>query len=336
MRLSYWQFFNHINHDLAPLYLISGDETVLISEVCASVRSAALRQGYQDREIIHADTTFSWNNFLVYSLNASLLSSKQILEVHVQDKLNSAARQWLIAYSARSAFDKIVLVTSSKLDPSEQKVFAAAKFVKSFVFVPIYAFDSSAVLIWIKQRLQRAHLTLAPEAIHLLHRSTEGNLTACHHIIEKLQLAYPESLISVEQLKLSLQDQAHFDLFELSEAVLQGDVQRCLRILTQLHQEGTAIALILWVLLRQLRQLITLVYRLKQGDDCRVILQEQGIWEKHKILMQQAAARYPLATWYRLLVRAQTIDRISKGVVSGSVWNALQDFVCLLAGAKLP
>ena len=40
---------------LAPVYLISGDEPLLVQECCDQVRKAAREAGYQDRLTYHAD-----------------------------------------------------------------------------------------------------------------------------------------------------------------------------------------------------------------------------------------------------------------------------------------
>ena len=37
---------------LAPIYLVAGDEPLLVAESCAAVRTAAEAQGYGEREVV--------------------------------------------------------------------------------------------------------------------------------------------------------------------------------------------------------------------------------------------------------------------------------------------
>ena len=66
MKLRNDQLSNHLNGDLAPLYLISGDEPLQMREACDEVRGAARGQGFSEREVLDAAAglqVFSGSNY---------------------------------------------------------------------------------------------------------------------------------------------------------------------------------------------------------------------------------------------------------------------------------
>ncbi|MGD8526029.1 MAG: DNA polymerase III subunit delta, partial [Thioalkalispiraceae bacterium] len=60
MKLRIEQLANHLESDIAPLYLISGDEPFQLDEACRLVRQRCEQQGYNERELFHVDKSFDW------------------------------------------------------------------------------------------------------------------------------------------------------------------------------------------------------------------------------------------------------------------------------------
>ena len=89
----------------------------------------------------------------------------------------------------------------------------------------------------------------------MLAERTEGNLLAAHQELEKLRLLAPAGNITSETVLASVADSARFDVFRLSEAVLEGEADRALRVLAGLRSEGTEQTLVLWALTKALRDL---------------------------------------------------------------------------------
>ena len=47
---------------LASVYLISGDETLLVEEACDAVIARAREEGFTERSVLHVDTGFKWHD----------------------------------------------------------------------------------------------------------------------------------------------------------------------------------------------------------------------------------------------------------------------------------
>ncbi|GIS19499.1 MAG: hypothetical protein CM15mP120_14150 [Pseudomonadota bacterium] len=50
-----------LNKGLAPVYLVSGDDTLLVTEACDQIVAAAKQQGFTERSVHHVETGFSWH-----------------------------------------------------------------------------------------------------------------------------------------------------------------------------------------------------------------------------------------------------------------------------------
>ena len=78
-------------------------------------------------------------------------------------------------------------------------------------------------------------------------------IAAAQQELEKLKLTAPDGKADLATVQASLGDSARFDVFQLGDAALAGDVTRALRILAGLRSEGVEPVLVLWSLAREIR-----------------------------------------------------------------------------------
>ena len=58
MQLRPNQLAAHLKQPLLPLYVVGGDEPLLVQESLDALRAAARAQGYSERQILDADKAF--------------------------------------------------------------------------------------------------------------------------------------------------------------------------------------------------------------------------------------------------------------------------------------
>jgi DNA polymerase-3 subunit delta len=324
------------NQALVPIYLIAGEEIVLVQAACAAIRIAVKKAGFTERQVFYVDTNFNWSSLITCVNNYELFAEKQFLELHLPHGITEVAAQNLQRYANDPPPNKRLLIITGKIDRRLQQSTWFKSIDKVGLFVPVWPMQTEQLFKWITERFHTLGLKAEKAAIEYLMFATEGNLIATEQTIEKLNLTLDEKnkLISTEILTLALSDNARFDPFKLTDAALAGKSQRCLRILTQLKEEGIEPLLILWALSRECRQLARFAFELDKGNRLTTLFKEQGVWEKRQILFQQALARHPLSHWYKLLGFAAHVDRLIKGIGTGNVWNALQMLSIKIAGSK--
>jgi len=329
------QLGEQLQKGLAPIYLVSGDEPLLVQEACDQIRAAARAGGYAERELYHADASFDWGQLLSASNSLSLFSDKKILEVRLPsgkpgDKGSKALQE--IAQSPSP--DNLLLVVTGKLDRNVQK----SKWLKALeaagAHIQVWPINAAQLPRWIGQRLKAAGLRADSAAIDLLASRVEGNLLAAAQEGEKLKLLTPDSLVSTELMASVVADSARYDVFGLVDKALHGDARSAVKSLQGLRTEGTEPITLLWALARDIRALVQIAQGMNQGLPFDRAAQAAGVWSKRQPLMQSALRRLKPAQLQQLLRKANGVDKAIKGMRRANPWDELMDLTLNLAGVQ--
>lgn len=322
----------HLKQPLQALYAVFGDEPLLALEAADAVRTEARAQGYSEREVFSVEGNFNWQTLLQSSNNLSLFASRRILEIRIPSgKPGLEGSKMLEAYCANLPPDVLTLVALPKLDKTAQnsKWFKALN--QAGVTVPVYPVERARLPAWVGQRLAAQNQRADADTLQFLADKVEGNLLAAFQEVQKLDLLYPAGMLSFEQVKDAVYDVARYDVFKLTDALLEGDSVRAVRILEGLRGEGVDPVLILWALAREVRMLAKVQYAVRQGTALSQALRAERIWDSRQPLVQKALRRLPLGRLGQALRRAAGLDKMIKGLVRGDAWDELQQLGLLLA-----
>ena len=75
---------------LSPLYIIHGEEDLLRIEALDTLRAAAKKQGYLNREVFTADNGADWDELLQSAGSAGLFADLKLLEIHIPNGKGSS------------------------------------------------------------------------------------------------------------------------------------------------------------------------------------------------------------------------------------------------------
>jgi DNA polymerase-3 subunit delta len=324
MKITLPQLSAHLTKSLAKVYLISGDETLLVQEALDAVRLAAKQQDYLDRQIITASDDQWTQSLYSASHNLSLLNNKKLLELDLnQIKLTAKTSKILQEFVAHPTPDTILLMRSKKLDARSAKAAWYQAIEKHGIALPIWPIPFQQLPSWILQRAQKLGLTLSQRGAELLAHACEGNLLAAAQEIEKLLLVNLTNTVDEKMILESIYDNGQFDIFMLVESALLGNHARSLRILKHLQDEGIEATLVLWAFTNELRVLNNLFKESKQGVGMGALFSKYRVWEKRQAPIQQFMRRVKQEYCWKLLVIASEVDRAIKGI-EGDSWEGLQ------------
>ncbi|MDP2963645.1 MAG: DNA polymerase III subunit delta [Sulfurimicrobium sp.] len=324
MRIKPEQLDQHLQKGLQPLYLLFGDEPLLIQEAADTIRRSARLEGCGEREVFTAERGFNWQNLLASGNSLSLFSSRRLVEVRIPSgKPGNDGSQALQEYCSRLPPDTVTLVICPKLDKAAQ----AGKWFKAMeqagVAVAFFPVERAQLPAWIGARLGRQNQRAEPVVLQFLADQVEGNLLAAFQEVQKLALLFPAGVLSLEQVRDAVADVARFDVFKLGDALLAGDAARVYRILDVLRGEGEDPVLILWALTREIRTLAKLRGGMRRGGSLPQLMRDAWIWETRQRLVEQAVKRTSEARLLQGLRQAAGIDRMIKGLAKGDVWDEL-------------
>ncbi|NIB40132.1 DNA polymerase III subunit delta [Pseudomaricurvus alkylphenolicus] len=328
------QLDSALRKQLAPVYLVSGDEPLLVQEACDTIREAARRAGFTERERHHVEAGFDWEELLTSANSLSLFADKKILELRIDNgKPGDKGGKALLSYCEQPSEDNLLLIVTPKLDGSAQrsKWFKAVE--KTGAFVQIWPIAAPQLPRWIDQRMQQAGLRADRDAIDMLAARVEGNLLAATQEIEKLKLlANDDGLVSTETVAGAVADSARYDVFNLIDKALHGDARSAIKTLQGLRGEGTDATVVLWALAREIRTLSQMAHALQQGNSMDRAAKSAGVWDKRKPLVNNALRRLKQPQLQMLLRKANGVDKAIKGLRNADAWDELMDLTLNLSG----
>ena len=332
-RLKPEQLQQHLKSGLAPIYVISGDEALLVQEAQDEVRRAARRDGFSQIERYQSDAQFQWDTLLANANALSLFADKKLIELRIPNgKPGDQGARALKEYAARPAEDTVLLLLLPKLDKRTESSAWFKALSECGHNVAIWPVNAAQLPRWLEKRLQAAGIDASQEAIEVLAAKVEGNLFAAAQEIEKLKLALGAGHVDVNTMANAVTDSARYNLFDLVDRALAAEVKTSLACLNGLRAEGTAPPVVLWALSNQLRTLLRIKEAEKLGRGFDAAAREARVWQTKLALVRACCQRLSLARARWLLRKCAVCDRVIKGRHSGDAWSELADITLGLAG----
>ncbi len=331
MKIKAQQLANSLNQ-LSPVYLISGDEDLLVQEHCDQVRRACKQQNFSEREVFHVEGQFKWDDVLLSANSLSLFADKKLIELRFKTaKVGKEGSEAIQKYLSSPSPDAVLLFIFPRLDAATQRGKWYKKIEQDGISLPIWPVERQQLPQWIHSRLQAYQLKASNEAVEFLADNVEGNLLAAKQEIEKLRLLVTNDTIDVEQMMTLVSNSSRYTVFNLVDKCLSGNPSAALRTLQGLKDEGVESTLVLWSLTREIRTLHKLQFAQQQGQHLTQLMRAERIFDSRQRLFQQALGRTSIKKCESLLRKARSIDQSIKGIKLDSPWMHIEQLVLQLS-----
>lgn len=331
MKLTLDSLARHLERQLLPVYLISGDEPLLAGEAADAVRARARALGYSEREVHLLDRGTDWDAVRAAAGTLSLFAARRIIELKLPSGKPGVAGGRALAGIIQSAGDDtLLLIVTGRLDRDAQSADWVRAAEARGAWLAVWPVPAERMLSWLEARCRRLDLAADAEALELLADRTQGNLLAAQQELEKLKLLAGRERVTAERVLAGTADSARFNVGELAEALLAGELVRALRVLDGLKSESVELPLVLWAMIKALRELWA--RHIGAGD-----APPRGPGRPMSVSsgdVRRRAARLPFR---QLVERAVRADGMAKGRLAGDAWDELSLLACDLCGrAALP
>jgi DNA polymerase-3 subunit delta len=321
---------------LQTIYLVSGDEPLLVNEAADAIRATARSQGFAERELHVVERGFDWQGLLGDSRAMSLFAQRKIIEIRMANAApGEQGADAIVELAEQPSPDNLILIITGKLDARTQSSRWVSAVEKRGVLVQVWPIDLPRLPAWIRERLGRHKLQADAAAASLLAERVEGNLLAAHQEIEKLALLLPPGPITAETVVDAVADSARFDVMQLGEAAMRGQTARALRILEGLRGEDVAPTLVLWAVNKDLQWIARARGLMRRGQSAESAMNALYVWRPRQAAMAQALRRMNGPTLRNLILDAERVDRAIKGVEKADAWLELERLVARLAGVQV-
>lgn len=327
MQIRAEQLHRHLQAgDLKDIYLVSGDEQLLVDEACDEIVAAATGLGYDERTIFEAVPRAAWDELFADAGNLSLFATKRLLDVRIPPRgLDRAGSDSIRGYLDTPLADTLVLCRAAGLDWRQRSNAWYRAIDKAGVVIQVWPIGGRELPRWLEGRCRREGLELDRDALDALAERVEGNLLAAAQEIEKLKLQHGQGRIAADDIEGGVGDAAHFDTFELIDAAFAGRAARVHRMLDTLRQEGVAVFMVIVSLANQLQR----ARELAAGANPRI--------PRRRIPVLEAAVRRLGPDGIDDLQKeCALLDLQSKGMLRGDAWQSLERVLLAVAGVAQP
>ncbi len=337
MKLSGDNLPGALARQLGRIYLVSGDEPLLVNEAADAIRAQARAKGFTERELHVVERGFDWQALLGQSRAMSLFAERKIIEIRMTNPTpGEQGANAIIELAEQPDPDTLILVITGKLDGRTMNARWVSAIDKQGTVVQIWPIDLARLPGWIRERLSRHRLVADAAAAALLAERVEGNLLAAHQEVEKLALLLPSGPLTSETILEAVADSARFDVLQLGEAAMRGKTARALRILEGLKGEGVEPTIVLWAINKDLQWIARAHELMANGQSADGAMNALYVWKPRQPAMKVALARLSGRAIKDMIVAAERADRAIKGALRTDPWVEFERLVAALSGVAMP
>ncbi|NVD07264.1 DNA polymerase III subunit delta [Vibrio sp. JPW-9-11-11] len=328
MRIFADRLAEHLVKQLHPIYLIFGNEPLLLQESREAIQRTALANGFAERHRFAVDNSLDWTRVYDCCQAMSLFSTKQVIELELPESgVNAAIAKELLAVADLIHSDVLLVVIGSKLTKAQENAKWFKRLSQSGCWVNCLTPDLQRLPQFVQQRCHKLGLKPDPEALQMLAQWHEGNLFALTQSLEKLALLYADGQLNLVRLEHALSRHNHFTAFHWVDALLAGKAKRAQRILRQLEAEGVEAVILIRTLQKELTQLLSMS-SLLHSQTIGQVFEQYRVWQSKRPLYSAALQRLNsnhLTQQLQLLAQAEITVKTQYEL---SCWPLLHQLSC--------
>jgi len=302
------------------LYVLIGSDPYLLNESAVQIKASFARHDESSGSVVDINSVSDWSLLIAEATSYSLFSEHVLLDARFEKKTIEAAGKELLSQYLINPNDRCLIILRSPL--------VAIKSIQWLIDSPnalvvqIFPLQPPALKAWIEAQLKKRNLSASQNVINQIHQYTEGNMLATAQLIDKLSLCIsPGEMITESLLREQLQDESHFELYELAETCLDGNAVKALRLLQQSRFEQVEPTYILWILTQEIRLLIQLIHLTNQSLSFEMACSQLKIWSSRTKFYNKAIRRLSLHQLHELLHKCKELDEQIKSTQSSQIWN---------------
>ncbi len=312
-----------------PIWLVFGDEPWQKNDSLSLIKNHAKQKGFNELIRFSVDDKFDWQNLVHEYQSLSLFSDLRIIEVElITGKVGATGSKMLLQLMESLHQDVQLIFHGPKLEANLQKSKWFKALEKAGCFLPLYDIEGRQLNQWLQNQTRQLGLNLHPDVYPLLIELFEGNLLALYQELQKLAILFSHQQITVEDAEQIVIKQAKFNPFQVIDSLLMGNTAKCILMLDQLQQEGTAIGQLIWFVHKEIHQLFAMLEEIQQGTRINDLYQKYRIWDKRKPLYQHALNNISIENIAHAQARLAQVDLLSKTTSDFNAFILLAD-VCI-------
>lgn len=283
--------------------------------------------------IFHIDSNTDWLAILNTVNTPGLFCEKQLIEIHFLNKITLEEQKYLnqLAKSVHNNPDLLcIILCPYKLDNQALKQKWITTLDEYGLIITIWPLSPVDYPKWLSSQAQKYKIIFSDQMVFdYFCQKTMCNPNIADQTLYKLQLQNI-SLVNQNLLTAILSEHASYDIFDLIDNYLIGNIKQTIIILNLL-KSNTEPLLILWALRKELHTLATINEQSLATNPPTPfgnIIKNLKLWSNKINIINTALKKYDLKTLYKILDKIASIEPLIKTENNPDfVWQQLHEIL---------
>ncbi|PWW08019.1 DNA polymerase III subunit delta [Mangrovibacter plantisponsor] len=330
------QLSTQLNDGLRTVWLLVGNDPLLLQESQQSILNTAKTQGFDEHYSVQIDASTDWPDLFTRCQSMSLFSSRQSLVLQLPENgPNAAINAQLETLASLLHEDLLLIIRGNKLTKAQENAAWFAAVSAQAAQVTCQTPEQAQLPRWLAARAKQMKLSLDDAASQLLCYCYEGNLLALAQALDRLALLWPDGKLTLPRVEQAVNDAAHFTPWHWVDALLAGKSKRALHILNQLQREGDEPVILVRTIQRELLLMVNLKRQSSQVP-LRSLFDQHRVWQNRRGLLTEALNRLQPEQLFQAVKLLSQTELTLKQDFGQDIWPSLAALSLLLCHGALP
>lgn len=251
--------------DLAPVYLIYGEEKYLHDELIDRIINISLDSGTKDfnLDLLYANET-SADKIINIASSFPMMAQLRVVVVKDVHQLKPTDLKHLADYVSRPSKSSCLILSLPERKKTGKWFTVIFNNALSIDCRKLY---DNEVPAWVEGYLQSKKLEIEKEAIQLLQAQVGNSLLDLVNELEKVQInIHPRTKITLEDIQNVTSISKQFNIFQLCNAVGEKNFPQAIAILNKLLEQGESQTGMIIQLMRHFVNLMKINENIRKGN----------------------------------------------------------------------
>ena len=325
MKTDFFNHFNILKRNTPNVIILTGDEPYQKEKILEHIiQIYTTTQTEVIKHTIESKLEQSWIQENIE--NYSLFSDHRLFIINFNKIPDNITQKNLIENMSIYNSNDTFIFNIPKLTKKQYSQIWYKKLEKIGCHIPIWQPSTKEFIKILQLHAKNKKTTITNDAILIILRHNEGNLLAACQILDQA-ISFNEKSLAIrpEHISKYVYNSKQYEIFELVNYILTGDIIKTLQILEFFKEIKTVeIGQIIGIISREIRIIIKLISctTLKEKKN---IFQSNQIWQSKEIQYKRLSKIKNKELLYNSLEICHKIDIITKGVQAGDPWLMLNN-----------
>jgi DNA polymerase-3 subunit delta len=313
------------------VYWLNCEDGYLLQDTLKKLRKYLSSTISTEKIIFHIDNHSDWNEIKAHIQTPSLFNEQQIIELHFLNKITTAQQTELITIAEQSKNNKhciCIIVYPFRIESKILQQKWMLQLDKHSIIITIWPPSHNEYPNWLRQECIRYQIQV--EDFDYFCQKTMGNPGIAAQTLYKLKLQ--DITIATKALLVQTLDlHANYNIFDLIDNYLLGNIKQCFIILKSLKYNDNPELLILWSLRKELTILADILEKsATTHQSIPQLLQNYKLWADKKNKFNHALKNLNLDIIYKSLHKISLIEQCIKTENNNTfVWQEIEQLFLL-------